>query len=75
MNLRSPMQLIQQLRDRLSQSPVGAVVSISSTAGRGRGAYGAPEYAVAKAGLIRLTTSLADWVDRFGVRVACVAPG
>ena len=34
-----------------------------------------PEYAVAKAGLIRLTTALADWSDRFGVRVACVAPG
>ena len=69
------MRLLQQLRAPLSRSPVGAAVSISSSAGRGTGAYGAPEYAVAKAGLIRLTTALADWSDRFGVRVACVAPG
>lgn len=75
LNLRSPMRLLQQLRPPLSRSPVGAAVSISSSAGRGTGAYDAPEYAVAKAGLIRLTTALADWSDRFGVRVACVAPG
>jgi NAD(P)-dependent dehydrogenase (short-subunit alcohol dehydrogenase family) len=75
LNLRSPMRLLQQLRAPLSRSPVGAAVSISSSAGRGTRAYRSPEYAVAKAGLIRLTTSLADWSDRFGVRVACVAPG
>jgi NAD(P)-dependent dehydrogenase (short-subunit alcohol dehydrogenase family) len=75
LNLGSPMRLLQQLRAPLSRSPVGAAVSISSSAGRGTGAYGSPEYAVAKAGLIRLTTSLADWADRFGVRVACVVPG
>ena len=75
LNLRSPMRLLQQLRAALSRSPVGAAVSISSSAGRGTGAYVSPEYAAAKAGLIRLTTSLAGWDDRFGVRVACVVPG
>ena len=75
LNLRSPMRLLQQLRAPLSRSSVGAAVSISSSAGRGTGAYGSPEYAVAKAGVIRFTTALADWTNRFGVRVACVVPG
>jgi NAD(P)-dependent dehydrogenase (short-subunit alcohol dehydrogenase family) len=75
LNLRAPMLLLQRLREPLSRSPVGAAVSISSSAGRGHDAYECPEYAVAKAGLIRLTTSVADWADRFGIRVNCIAPG
>jgi NAD(P)-dependent dehydrogenase (short-subunit alcohol dehydrogenase family) len=75
LNLRSPMRLAQDLLDRLSRSPIGAVVSIASSAGLGAGAYGSPEYAAAKAGLIRFTVSVEDWVERFGVRVACVVPG
>lgn len=71
LNLRSPMRLTQALRAPLSRSPVGAVVSISSSAGIATDAYGSPEYAAAKAGLIRFTTSVADWK----VRVACVVPG
>lgn len=75
LNLRTPMRLLQACRPALSRSPVGAAVSISSSAGRGDGAYASPEYAVAKAGLIRLATSLTDWSDRFGIRVSCVVPG
>jgi NAD(P)-dependent dehydrogenase (short-subunit alcohol dehydrogenase family) len=75
LNLRSPMRLVQALQDPLSRSPVGAVVSISSSAGRGTGAYESPEYAAAKAGLIRFTTSVADWEQRFRIRVSCVVPG
>jgi NAD(P)-dependent dehydrogenase (short-subunit alcohol dehydrogenase family) len=71
LNLRSPMRLTQALCDTLARSPIGAVVSISSSAGIGTDAYRAPEYAAAKAGLIRFTTSVADWK----VRVACVVPG
>ena len=36
--------------------------------------HGSPEYAVAKAGLIRFTTAVADFAERFGVRVSCVVP-
>jgi NAD(P)-dependent dehydrogenase (short-subunit alcohol dehydrogenase family) len=75
LNLRSPMRLVQALREALSRSPVGAVVSISSSAGRGMQAYASPEYAAAKAGLIRFTTSLTDWGERFGVRASCIVPG
>lgn len=38
-------------------------------------AYRSPEYAAAKAGLVRFTTSVADWRERYGVRVNCIVPG
>jgi NAD(P)-dependent dehydrogenase (short-subunit alcohol dehydrogenase family) len=75
LNLRSPMRLTQALLDPLSRSPIGAVVSISSSAGLVTEPYESPEYAAAKAGLIRFTISVGDWAERFGVRVACVVPG
>ena len=75
LNLLNPMTLLQQLREPLARSAIGACVSISSSAARAEGAYESPEYAVSKAGLIRLTSALADWPDRFGIRVACVVPG
>jgi NAD(P)-dependent dehydrogenase (short-subunit alcohol dehydrogenase family) len=72
LNLVVPMALTQRMLPRLRG---GAVVHVSSSAGRGDDAYGSPEYAVAKAGLIRLTTSLAGLADSHGVRVSCVVPG
>lgn len=75
LNLLHPMRLSYELRPALSSSPIGAAVSISSSAALSAGAYGSPEYAVAKVGLVRLTSSLADWDERYGVRVSCVVPG
>jgi 3-oxoacyl-[acyl-carrier protein] reductase len=75
LNLLHPMRLIYEVRPALSSSPIGAAVSISSSAALSPGAYGSPEYAVAKAGLVRLTSSVADWGERYGVRVSCVVPG
>ena len=37
--------------------------------------YDKPEYGAAKAGVVRLTASLADLRERMGVRVNCVCPG
>jgi len=72
LNLRMPM-LATQLALPLMHDG-GAVINISSSAGWDSAAYGSPEYAVAKAGLIRFTTAVADFAERFGVRVSCVVP-
>lgn len=74
LDLLAPMALTQLALPAL-QVGGGAVVNISSSAGVDTVAYGSPEYATAKAGLIRFTTSLADWRERYGVRVNCVVPG
>lgn len=52
-----------------------AVVNISSVAGVETTGYGSPEYAAAKAGLIRFTNALADPTTRRHARVMAVVPG
>jgi NAD(P)-dependent dehydrogenase (short-subunit alcohol dehydrogenase family) len=53
----------------------GVVVNIASTAGLDHAPYDWPEYAAAKAGLIRFTTAMADPPRRWAnVRVTCVVP-
>jgi 3-oxoacyl-[acyl-carrier protein] reductase len=69
LNLTAPMRLVQRALAALS--PHGAVVTIASSAALGPSPYGSPAYAVAKAGMIRLTTSLAP----HPVRVNAVVPG
>jgi NAD(P)-dependent dehydrogenase (short-subunit alcohol dehydrogenase family) len=49
----------------------GAIVNISSVAGLGTKQYDAPDYAAAKAAVVRFTTALAN---HDGVRVNCVCP-
>ncbi|MET0695608.1 MAG: SDR family oxidoreductase [Propionibacteriaceae bacterium] len=72
LNLRMPMLITQLVLPLMSAS--GAIVNVSSSGGWDSGAYGSPEYGAAKAGLIRFTTSVADFDERFGVRVSCVVP-
>lgn len=52
----------------------GAIVNVSSIAGYGLASHEAPEYAVAKAGLIRLTGALSALAASRGVRVGCICP-
>jgi NAD(P)-dependent dehydrogenase (short-subunit alcohol dehydrogenase family) len=73
LNLTMPM-LATQLALPLMIGRGGGIVNVSSSGGWGSDAYGSPEYGAAKAGLIRFTTCLSDWVDRYGVRVSCVVP-
>ncbi|WP_232667104.1 SDR family NAD(P)-dependent oxidoreductase [Pseudonocardia sp. TRM90224] len=63
LNLRVPLLLAQLCGAR-------AVVSIASIAGLGTDAYAGVEYAAAKAGLIRATTSLRGFTPRY----SCVVP-
>lgn len=74
LNLCAPMALTQLALTDL-RAGHGAVVNVSSSAGLETAAYESPEYAAAKAGLVRFTRAVADWQIRYGVRVNCVVPG
>jgi NAD(P)-dependent dehydrogenase (short-subunit alcohol dehydrogenase family) len=53
----------------------GAIINISSVAGLGTTSHDSPEYAVAKAGVIRFTACLAPLREAIGVRANCICPG
>lgn len=74
LNLRGPMLAIQFALEPMTKRGAGAVVNIASVAGFGFAPHSSPEYAAAKAGLIRLTATLAPLADRANVRVNCIIP-
>jgi len=53
----------------------GAIVNIASGAGVGFRPHDAPEYAAAKAGVVRLTAAIAPLAERNHIRVNCICPG
>jgi NAD(P)-dependent dehydrogenase (short-subunit alcohol dehydrogenase family) len=64
--------------DAMRRSGGGAIVNIASISSLWHGRRtpgGHPAYDGAKAGLIRLTTSLASLADTDRIRVNCLAPG
>jgi NAD(P)-dependent dehydrogenase (short-subunit alcohol dehydrogenase family) len=74
LNLRAPMLLTQLVAQRAG-SAGGVVVNVASTAGFDQTPYAWPEYAAAKAALIRFTTALAGGLGgEAKVRVTCVVP-
>ncbi len=79
LNLRAPMLLTQLflagLDDRRGPARPAAVVNVASSAALGAEGYGSPEYAAAKAGLVRFTTSLGDPATAARARVMAVVPG
>jgi NAD(P)-dependent dehydrogenase (short-subunit alcohol dehydrogenase family) len=78
LDLRAPMLLSQLFLDgldRMGRGRPGAVVNIASSAALGSEAYGSPEYAASKAGLVRFTTALGDPVTAARARVMAVVPG
>jgi len=72
-NLRAPMLAIHAALPVLVRDGGGAVVNIASSAGVGIDPHPGPEYAAAKAALIRLTACLAPLRERM-VRVNCICP-
>ncbi|HEY2490206.1 MAG TPA: SDR family NAD(P)-dependent oxidoreductase [Streptosporangiaceae bacterium] len=75
LNLRAVMLATQLALGPMRQHGGGATINIASVAGLGTTSHGSPEYAVAKAGVIRLTACLAPWREEFGVRANCICPG
>jgi NAD(P)-dependent dehydrogenase (short-subunit alcohol dehydrogenase family) len=72
LNLRSAMVATQLAIGAMTEG--GAIVNVSSMAGYGLYPHGAPEYAAAKAGLMRLTGALSPLGASAGIRVGCVCP-
>jgi NAD(P)-dependent dehydrogenase (short-subunit alcohol dehydrogenase family) len=74
LNLRAPMLAMQLAIASMRRRGGGAIVNVGSSAGVGLGPHPMPDYAAAKAGLMRLTASLAPLAAE-GIRVSCVCPG
>jgi NAD(P)-dependent dehydrogenase (short-subunit alcohol dehydrogenase family) len=72
-NLRGPMLAIHYVLEPMTRRGAGAIVNIASVAGVGSAPHSSPEYAAAKAGLIRLTATLAPLAGQ-GIRVNCIVP-
>jgi NAD(P)-dependent dehydrogenase (short-subunit alcohol dehydrogenase family) len=74
LNLGAPMLLTQRSLDPMAAAGGGAVVLVSSSGALEPNPYGSPEYAAAKAGLVRFTGAFAATAAERGVRVSCVVP-
>ncbi len=75
-NLTAPFMLTRAVLPVMVARGGGSIVNITSIAAlRGQGGSGTTAYATAKAGLLGLTTDVADAFGNSGIRVNCIAPG
>ena len=75
LNLHAVMLATQLVLAPMAERGGGAIINIASTAGLGTASHISPEYAVAKAGVVRFTACLAPWRDTMAVRANCICPG
>ncbi len=74
-NLSGPMYLCRALLPGMAERGRGAVVNVSSLAGRSKSANGGLAYTASKSGLLGLTRHLAFDYGPRGVRVNAICPG
>src|SRR5215208_315502 len=75
LNLKSAFLCSQAVAASMMERKTGAIVNVSSIAGRNGGALGSIHYSTAKGGLITFTKGLAKELAPFGVRVNAISPG
>ena len=75
-NLRGNFQMAQAVIGHMRPRKEGAIVAVSSIAGRrGGGLFGGPHYSASKAGIFGLTRAMARELAPDGIRVNAIAPG
>ena len=75
LNLKSAFLCSQAVAKSMMERKRGAIINVSSVAGRNGGALGSIHYSTAKGGLITFTKGLAKELAPYGVRVNAVSPG
>lgn len=75
LNLKSAFLCCRAVAASMMERKTGAIVNVSSIAGRTGGALGSIHYSTAKGGLITFTKGLAKELAPFGIRVNAVSPG
>jgi len=75
LNLKSAYLCCRAVAASMMERKTGAIVNVSSIAGRTGGALGSIHYSTAKGGLITFTKGLAKELGPFGIRVNAVSPG
>jgi len=73
--LKSAFLCSKAVAASMMERKTGAIINVSSIAGRNGGALGSIHYSAAKGGLINFTKGLAKELAPFGVRVNAVSPG
>jgi 3-oxoacyl-[acyl-carrier protein] reductase len=74
-NLDGAFNFIRAAAPIMKKQRKGAIINISSGAGRSYSLTGIQAYASSKAGLIGLTRQTARELGEFNIRVNCIAPG
>jgi 3-oxoacyl-[acyl-carrier protein] reductase len=75
LNLKSAFLCSQAVVPSMMDRKSGAIINVSSVAGRNGGALGSIHYSTAKGGLITFTKGLAKEMAPYNVRVNAVSPG
>ncbi len=75
LNLKSAFLCSKAVTASMMERKTGAIINVSSIAGRTGGALGSIHYSTAKGGLITFTKGLAKELAPFGIRVNAVSPG